>query len=125
MGILHCRSVAVMYRRRNEPGRSGRGAAAPGLQSADDMGILMHMSLSARFQVLMDPKELEELRKIAKQRRTSVGRLFRDAVREKFLGGSEERRRRSAERILAMEIGPLPDWEALEEELGARYDEVP
>ena len=86
--------------------------------------MLMCM-LSVRAQILMDPEELDELRKIAKRRGTSVGRLFRDAVREKYLGGSLDRRRRAVERILAMDIGPLPDWKALEEELGARYDEVP
>jgi len=82
------------------------------------------MSLSSRAHVLMDPTELAELKKLAKRRRTSVGKLIRDAVREKYLAGDLDKRRRAVERILAMNIGPLPDWDVLKEELDARYDDL-
>ena len=83
------------------------------------------MPYTERTQLLMDPAELKELRRIAKRRRKSVGALIRDAVREKYLSGDEEVRRLAAESIVAMNIGPLPDWDELKEELDARYDDVP
>jgi hypothetical protein len=83
------------------------------------------MPHTARTQLLMDPAELKELRRIAKRRRVSVGSLIRDAVREKYLVDDEERRRQAIDRILAMNIGPLPDWPELKEELDSRYDDVP
>lgn len=83
------------------------------------------MPFTERTQLLMDPAELKELRRIAKRRRVSVGSLIRDAVREKYLGDDEERRRLAAESIVSMNIGPLPDWPELKEELDARYDDVP
>lgn len=83
------------------------------------------MPYTERTQLLMDPAELKELRRIAKRRRVSVGSLIRDAVREKYLENKDEERRRAAEAIVSMNIGPLPDWEELKEELDARYDDVP
>ncbi len=82
------------------------------------------MACSARTQLLMDPAELAELKALAKRRRTSVGRLIRDAVREKYLTQDVEKRRRAVEELAAMNLGPLPDWDALKEELDARYDDI-
>ncbi len=80
------------------------------------------MSFTARTQLLMDPSELAELKKLAKRRRTSVGRLIRDAVREKYLADDQDARRAAFERIMAMDIGPMPDWDELKKELDDRYD---
>jgi CHAD domain-containing protein len=82
------------------------------------------MPCTARTQLLMDPDELAELKRIARRRKTSVGKLIRDAVREVYLAPDLESRRRAVEAIAAMNIGPLPDWDVLKEELDARFDDL-
>ena len=83
------------------------------------------MPLTVRVQVLMDPKEGREYRRIAKARKTSVGRLIRDAAREKLLQDvDQERRRKAAEAICNMNLGPMPDWEEMKKILDERYDHL-
>ena len=83
------------------------------------------MPLTARLQLLMDPKELRELRQIAKRTKTSVGKLVRVATQEKYFHAAGiESRRRAVDRIRDMNHGPVPDWPKLKKELDARYDDI-
>ena len=83
------------------------------------------MPLTARLQLLMDPGELRELRRIAKRERTSVAKLLRDAARARYLHDpGAARRRRAAEEICNMNLGPVPDWPEMKKILDERYDHL-
>jgi hypothetical protein len=65
-----------------------------------------------RVQVLMEPDEAKRLEAIALQRRTSVGDLMRQAVRERYLGAPDQRKE-AAKHIALMEVdlGSVQDME--------------
>lgn len=71
------------------------------------------MAQTRRAQILMEPAEYERLEEIAARRGVSVGSLVREAVRERFLIGEEERRQ-ALERIFALDL-PIADWGGWEE----------
>lgn len=78
------------------------------------------MSANRRAQILMEPAEYEQLRRIARQRHVSVGELVRVAVRERFLSGADERRDAAA-RIAAMAL-PVGAWAEMKQEIEEAYD---
>lgn len=49
------------------------------------------MPATRRTQLLMDPKEFQRLRAIARRRKTSVAELIRSAVREKYFQPQPDR----------------------------------
>jgi hypothetical protein len=73
-----------------------------------------------RAQILMDPEEYEQLERVARERRTSVGELVRVAVRKEYLTSRDERMR-AVERIAAMEL-PVGDWDEMKREIEDAYD---
>ncbi len=77
-------------------------------------------TLTKRVQVLLEPAELRRLKKVARDRQTSVGDLMRMAVREKYLGPSEERKKLALARIASMNL-PVSDWEDMEREITESY----
>lgn len=79
------------------------------------------MAQTKRAQVLMEPLEYERLEEIARQRGTSVGELFRTAVRRLYLVAPTDRLR-LVEELTGMNV-PLPPWEVLEEEIAQAHDE--
>jgi hypothetical protein len=81
---------------------------------------LLGMVASRRAQILMDPKEYAQLEKLARRRHVSVAELIRRAVRQRYLGRSEDRRK-AVERICGMEVH-LEDWPTLESEIAEAHD---
>ena len=79
------------------------------------------MPKTKRAQILMEPKDYQELERIAGAKHVSVGELIREAVTERYLV-AKDRRRSAAERICRMDI-PLDDWETLEKEIEDAHGE--
>lgn len=69
-----------------------------------------------RTQILMEPKEYQQLESIARQEKVSVAELIRKAVRERYLR-PEVNRAEIIDRILSMELPITEDWEVLEREI--------
>ena len=81
------------------------------------------MALTKRTQILMEPEMFEHLERLSRRRKTSVGELIREALREKYLRSrSRDRARELVERLCAIDL-PVDDWPVIEEELLARYDD--
>lgn len=78
------------------------------------------MAQTRRAQILMDPDEYAELERVARERRTSVGELVRQAVRAQYLSSREERLRAVA-RIASMNL-PVGDWADTKREIEDAYD---
>lgn len=78
------------------------------------------MAQTKRAQVMMDPDEYDQLQEIACLRGTSVGELFRDAVRRCYLPHAAERLR-IVEELTSMRV-PLPPWDELKAEIEGSYD---
>jgi len=69
-----------------------------------------------RTQLLMDPDEFRRLRTLARQRKTSVAELIRDAVRETYLNPPREERRSIVEAIIQMKL-PGMRWKKVRKEI--------
>lgn len=78
------------------------------------------MACTRRIQILMEPQEYDEIEKIAQQRKTSVGALIREAVRERYLGSAADRLG-AVERIAAMDL-PVVDWNDAKTDIEDSYD---
>lgn len=72
--------------------------------------------LTRRLQVLIDDRRYRRLLSHARERKTSVGALVRDAIDKTFPVGAD-RRRAAARAILAAPRIPVPDIEELKAEL--------
>lgn len=77
------------------------------------------MPATRRAQVLMEPDEYDALERIAARRGVSVASLFREAVRERFLGQAAERMA-AAEAIAGMGL-PVDTWERLAADIEEAY----
>lgn len=78
------------------------------------------MAQTKRAQVLMEPDEYALLEEIARQTGTSVGELFRTAVRRCYLTQTADRLRLVED--LAQLGVPLPEWDELEREIEEAHD---
>ena len=74
--------------------------------------------LSRRVEILLDPAEMEALRRQAKLAKKSVGALIRDAVKEKYLTPTPKERKEALRRLLSPDRGVnFPSWEKIKKEL--------
>jgi hypothetical protein len=73
------------------------------------------MAATRRTQLLMDPDEFNQLRALARRRKTSVAELIRTAVRESYLQAPADRKP-LVESILALNL-PSIDWKKAKQEI--------
>ncbi|OGQ84134.1 MAG: hypothetical protein A3F90_17925 [Deltaproteobacteria bacterium RIFCSPLOWO2_12_FULL_60_19] len=74
--------------------------------------------LSKRVEILLDPAEMEALRRQAKKARKSVGALIREAVKEKYLMPTAKERKEALKRLLSPEHAvSFPSWKKIKKEL--------
>ena len=74
--------------------------------------------LSKRVEILLDPAEMEALRREAKKTKKSVGALIREAVKEKFLTPSPKDRKEALKRLFSRQRAiSFPSWEKIKKEL--------
>ena len=74
--------------------------------------------LSKRVEILLDPAEMEALRRQAKKAKKSVGALIREAVKEKFLTPTPKERKEALKRLLSPQRTiSFPSWKKVKKEL--------
>lgn len=89
------------------------------------MCILALMAKTKRVQVLMEPKEFDQLERVARKRGSSVSDLMREAARAQYLVDVDRSRRsRAAQSFLSLPDVTLPDWKAIKNELAERHDKT-
>ena len=77
-----------------------------------------------RTQLLMDPDEFRRLRTLARQKKTSVAELIRDAVRATYLNPPREERTSIVEAIVRMKL-PGMSWKKVRKEIEDSHARVP
>ncbi len=71
--------------------------------------------LEKRLEILFEPSEYELLKSIAVQEHRSVGEIIREAVREKYLVGSDAEKEAAMQRVLSGKYAlDWPEWDELE-----------
>lgn len=74
--------------------------------------------LTKRVEILLDPAEMEALRRQARKAKKSVGALIREAVKEKYLAPTPKERKEALKRLFSPERSiSFPPWRKLEKEL--------
>lgn len=74
--------------------------------------------LTKRVEILLEPAEMQVLRRHAKKTKKSVGALVREAVKEKYLTPSAQERLAAVKRLTSPKRAVnFPPWEELKEEL--------
>jgi Ribbon-helix-helix protein, copG family len=74
--------------------------------------------LSKRVEILLDPAEMEALRRQAKKTKKSVGALIREAVKEKFLTPTPKERKEALKRLFSSQRAvSFPSWNKIKKEL--------
>jgi len=74
--------------------------------------------LSRRVEILLDPAEMEALRRQAKKAKKSVGALIREAVKEKYLTPTTKERKEALRRLLSPQRAVnFPSWKKIKKEL--------
>ena len=74
--------------------------------------------LSRRVEILLDPAEMEALRRQAKKAKKSVGALIREAVKEKFLTPTPNERKEALKRLFSPQRAVrFPSWKKLKKDL--------
>ena len=74
--------------------------------------------LSKRVEILLDPAEMEALRRQAKKANKSIGALIREAVKEKYLTPAPKERKEALKQLLAPEHAVrFPSWKKIKQEL--------
>ncbi|MGH9815425.1 MAG: hypothetical protein ACRD5F_14915 [Candidatus Acidiferrales bacterium] len=82
------------------------------------------MARTRRTQILMEPGEFRHLRSLARQRKTSIAQLVREAVRKVYLEPSEpENRQAIVERMLSMNL-PTIEWADAKKEIEDAHAEA-
>lgn len=76
----------------------------------------MCMALDRRLQLLLDEERYRRVAGLAQQRGTSVAAVIREAI-DRGLPSPERQRAAAAQRILDAEPMPVPDVDALVQEL--------
>ena len=82
------------------------------------------MPATRRTQLLMDPDEFRRLRTLARQKKTSVAELIRDAVRATYLNPPREERTSIVEAIVRMKL-PGMSWKKVRKEIEDSHARVP
>jgi hypothetical protein len=82
------------------------------------------MPATRRTQILMDPDEFRRLRAVARQRKTSVAQLIREAVRAAYLSPSQAERKSAVEAIVRMKL-PGMNWEKVRREIEDSHARLP
>jgi hypothetical protein len=83
----------------------------------------MHMAKTKRVQVLMEPREFNQLERVARKRGSSVSDLMREAARAQYLVDTDRSRRVGAtQNFLNLPDSALPDWGIVKKELEDRHD---
>jgi hypothetical protein len=73
----------------------------------------------------MEPKEFDQLEKVALKRGSSVSDLMREAARAQYLVDVDRSRRtRAVQNFLSLPDVALPDWNAVKNELADRHDKI-
>jgi len=67
--------------------------------------------LTKRLEILVDPKDYETLRQMAKARKTTVGAVAREAIHQQCVGPELERRKAAVKALLSMEPVDIGAWE--------------
>lgn len=75
----------------------------------------MHM-FDQRTQVLLSKRQVDELKRRAKQDRKSVGAVIRDAVDAHLDLPTDEERQAAFERLIAMDL-PVDDWPVMKAQI--------
>jgi hypothetical protein len=70
---------------------------------------------SERTQVLLSPRQVEKLKRIAARDGRSVGAVIRDAI-DSYVDPGVDARRRAAQSILSMNA-PVADWDVMKAEI--------
>lgn len=74
--------------------------------------------LSKRVEILLDPAEMEALRREAKKAKKSVGALIREAVKEKFLTPTPKERKEALKRLISRQRAvSFPSWKMIKRDL--------
>jgi hypothetical protein len=74
--------------------------------------------LSKRVEILLDPAEMEALRREAKKAKKSVGALIREAVKEKYLTPSPKERKEALKRLFSPQRAiSFPTWREIKKDL--------
>lgn len=74
--------------------------------------------LSKRVEILLDPAEMEALRRQARKAKKSVGALIREAVKEKYLTPTRAERQAALKRLLSPQRAiSFPSWRKLKKKL--------
>lgn len=79
------------------------------------------MGLTKRVQVLMEPKDFDELARVARRKRVSVAELLRRSAAEKYLVCGEHVHA-VVDEIAAMAL-PVDDWADMKSELEEMADD--
>jgi len=83
------------------------------------------MAKTKRVQILMEPKEFNQLERLARKRGSSVSDLLREAARAQYLVDVDRSRRsRAAQNFLSLPDVSLADWKAIKAELAGRHDKT-
>ena len=81
------------------------------------------MAKTKRVQVLMEPREFNQLERVARKRGSSVSDLMREAARAQYLVDTDcSRRVGSTQNFLNLPDSALPEWEIVKKELEDRHD---
>ena len=81
------------------------------------------MAKTKRVQVLMEPREFNQLERVARKRGSSVSDLMREAARAQYLVDIDRSRRVGAtQSFLNLPDSSLPDWGIVKKELDDRHD---
>ncbi len=75
----------------------------------------MEKKLDARLEIRLYPEQLHKLRKEAKNKRTSIGNIVREAIDQRYQVSSEDKLK--AVRKLAGINAPVSDWEQMKQEI--------
>jgi len=88
-----------------------------------DKEVLIMATLTKKTQILFSEEQLELLKKIAKEKGTSMGALIREAVEKVYLKEIKYQRLEIAKRLINMQL-PVDEWEKMEKEItdGAREE---
>lgn len=78
----------------------------------------MHM-YSERMQVLLSPEQRDRLERVAKDRRSSVGAVIREAI-EAHVGSSQRTRDEAFKKLIGLNA-PVDDWPVMKAQIEQAY----
>lgn len=78
-------------------------------------------TLTRRVQVLLSPKDHEQLEALAQAHETSIGALIRQAVEQTYFKPNETERLQAVQHLAQLQL-PVADWEQMERESTPEFD---